>query len=455
MEIIMRLQERLDKYREDVLSAERYLWKNPEPGYKEYKTNAFMLDVFKRLGYEVTEAEGITGFFATLDTGREGPTILILAELDSLINRSHPECDPETGAVHSCGHHAQCAAMVGIASALKEEGALDGLSGKIKLCLVPAEEGIEINYRKSLIDKGVISYTSGKSEFISRGYFSDVDLAFMVHSRVAKNENERFALTIGHNGVVRKCTVFKGKAAHAGGKPHDGINALNAATTAINTINSLRETFREKDYIRFHSIITKGGDAVNAVPDEVVLESYVRAASPAALRLANDKINRTLAACAAAFGANVEVFDFPGSEALREDLNLRAVACEVLDELVGREHYLVSDEWLASSTDMGDVSAIVPSIHAYACGGAGVAHGKDFAIVDPVNACVDSARFQLSLLERLLSNGAAQAKDIISKYKPEFASLDDYVAHKKSLTREGELVRYNEDGSVTLLLGKK
>ena len=451
----MRLQDRIDKYADAVLSAERYLWKNPEPGYKEFKTNAYMLDLFKRLGYDVVEAEGITGFFATLDTGREGPTVLILAELDSLINRSHPECDPETGAVHSCGHHAQCAAMVGIASALCEDGALDGLSGKIKLCLVPAEEGIEINYRRGLIDKGVISYTSGKTEFISRGYFEDVDLAFMVHTRVAARAEERFALTIGHNGVVRKCTIFKGKAAHAGGKPHDGINALNAATTAINAINSLRETFREKDYIRFHSIITKGGDAVNAVPDEVTLESYVRAASPAALKLANDKINRTIAACAAAFGANVEVFDLPGSEALREDLNLRACACEVLDELVGRENYTLTDEWSAASTDMGDVSAIVPSIHAYACGAAGVAHGKNFAISDPVNACVDSARFQLALLERLLSDGALRAKEIISRYKPEFDSLDAYIAHKKSLTREGELVKYNEDGTITLSLGNK
>ena len=268
----MRLQERAEKYRDVILDAERYIWKNPEPGYKEFKTNQYLLDKFKALGYKVTEAEGITGFFTTLDTGREGPTLLVLAELDSLINRSHPQCDPETGAVHSCGHHLQCAAMLGVASALAEEGALDGIYGKIKRCLVPAEEGIEIGYRKSLVDKGVISFTSGKTEFISRGYFDDVDIAFMVHARVAEYKGERFCLSIGHNGVVRKCSVFKGKAAHAGAHPHKGINALNAAAAAINVANSLRETFREKDYFRFHSIITKGGDSVNAVPDEVIVE---------------------------------------------------------------------------------------------------------------------------------------------------------------------------------------
>ena len=86
---------------------------------------------------------------------------------------------------------------------------------------------------------------------------------------------------------------------HAGAKPHLGINALNAATSALNVTNSLRETFEEKDYFRFHSIITKGGDSVNAVPDEVVVESYVRAASSSALIKANEKVNRAFSACAA------------------------------------------------------------------------------------------------------------------------------------------------------------
>ena len=446
----MKLCDRIDNYRDLVLEAERYLWKNPEPGYKEYKTNKFMLEKFRALGYDVVEAEGITGFYTVLDTGREGPTLLVLAELDSLINRSHPECDPETGAVHSCGHHTQCAAMLGIAAALAENGALNSLCGRIKLCLVPAEEGIEVGYRKGLIEKGLIKYTSGKTEFISRGYFNDVDIAFMVHARIASCASEKFHLRIGSNGVIRKCSVFKGKASHAGGSPHLGINALNAATSALNVANSLRETFRESDYFRFHSIITKGGDSVNAVPDEVVVESYVRAATSHALAEANAKVNRAFSACAAAFGANVEINDMPGSEPLREDLNLRAAASEVLDELVGREGYTVSDEWSASSTDMGDVSAIVPAIHAYACGSSGTIHGKDYAVADAELACFENARFQLALIEKLLSDGAKRAKSIIENYTPVFKTLDEYIAHKNSVSLSRNAVKYNDDGTVVL-----
>ena len=175
---------------------------------------------------------------------------MVLAELDSLINRTHPDCDKQTGAVHSCGHHAQCASIMGLASALKEQGALDGLCGKIKLCLVPAEEGIEIGYRKELLKKGVIQFTSGKPEFIARRFFDDVDVAFMVHT--SPKENYKFLLTKGHNGVIRKYTTVKGKSAHAGAYPHDGINALNAASLILVAINSLRETFEEKYFARVH-----------------------------------------------------------------------------------------------------------------------------------------------------------------------------------------------------------
>ena len=148
---IVTIKNFVEKHKDFILKAERDLWKMPEVGYKEFKTDAYMKDRFRELGYEITAAEGITGFYTVIDTGKEGPTVLVLAELDALYCADHPECDKETKAVHACGHHAQMAAMLGLAAALKEEGALRGLSGKIKLCLVPAEEGIEIEYRLDLI----------------------------------------------------------------------------------------------------------------------------------------------------------------------------------------------------------------------------------------------------------------------------------------------------------------
>ena len=218
----------------------------------------------------------------------------------------------------------------------------------------------------------------------------------------------------------------------------------------MTTVNSLRETFREQDYVRFHSIITKGGDAVNAVPETVVVESYVRAASVSALKASNEKINRTLSAVAAAFGANVEIFDFPGSEALHQDPNLNALAAQVLSEMVGEDGYAWDREWQASSTDMGDISALFPAIHAYAAGAIGLAHGNDYYITDPENACVQNAVFQIALLNALLENDGKEAKKIMANFTPAFASIDEYLTYKKSISMHKNTVTYHDDGTVTL-----
>ena len=171
-----------EKYRSLMLEAERFLWQHPETGYKETVTSAYMEEKFRALGYDLVMADGITGFYTVADTGREGPEVLVLAELDSILCPSHKDADPVTGAVHSCGHHAQCAALLGIAAALREKEILSGLCGRIRLCAVPAEELLEIEYRSQLRAQGKIRYLGGKTEFMHRGYFDGVDLALMVHT---------------------------------------------------------------------------------------------------------------------------------------------------------------------------------------------------------------------------------------------------------------------------------
>ena len=153
---MQKFKDAVEKYTSLILDAERYIWKHPETGYKEFETSAYMEKAFRDLGYELTMADGITGFYTVIDTLRPGPTVLVLSELDSIICPEHPECNPDTGAVHSCGHHAQCAALIGLAAALKEPGIIDGFSGRIKLCAVPAEELLEIEYRAKLKAEGKI-----------------------------------------------------------------------------------------------------------------------------------------------------------------------------------------------------------------------------------------------------------------------------------------------------------
>ena len=431
-----KISHAVDKHRDLILDAERYIWNNPETGYKEVKTSKYMEDIFEKLGYELVRAEGITGFYTVIDTGREGPEVLILAELDSVICPSHKEADPVTGAVHACGHNAQCATLIGIAAVLKEHGILDGLCGRVRLCAVPAEELLEIEYRKQLQSQGKIKYLGGKSEFLHRGFFDGVDMAFMVHTSGGYFCNE------GCVGCVAKNVVYKGASAHAGGEPWLGHNALYAANCGINAVNALRETFRDSDLIRFHPIITHGGDMVNAIPERVQMESYVRGRSYSSIVKNNQKINQALIGAAVSIGTNIEIIDMPGYAPLVNDRNMISVAEEGA-KMAGID-LKVSRGCLSGSTDMGDLSTIMPVVHPWSAGATGTAHGKDYKISDPEAACVTTAKWQIAMLKILLENNAERAKKIIEEFKPTFASKEEFLAVQDNLNTSGDRITYRD-----------
>lgn len=426
----------VEKNKQLILDAERFIWNHPETGYKEYVTSEYMADNFKKLGYELVMAEGITGFYTVLDTGKKGPNILILGELDSIICPEHPECNKETGAVHSCGHNAQCAALLGVAAALKEPGILDKFCGKIMLCAVPAEELLEIEYRSELRKDGKIQFFGGKSEFLARGYFDDIDLAFMVHTTVAD-----YSVRAGSVGCLAKKITYKGKASHAGGSPWNGNNALYAANCGLNAVNAIRETFMEKDIIRVHPIITKGGSMVNAIPGEVTLESYVRGTSFEGMVRENKKVNRAFIGGAVSLGTNIEITDFPGYAPLLNSKDLMNVCKEAFEEMFPDKEFSLSDAIGSGSTDMGDLSCVMPVVHPYAGGATGTSHGADYYIADPNKACVDCAKWQLQMLYILTKDNAKRAYEIIENYKAPF-TIKDYVRYMESLYQTGERITY-------------
>ena len=436
----------IEQYQDLIFEAERWIWAHPETGYREVKTSAYMAEQFEKLGYELTMAEGITGFYTRLDTGREGPEVMILGELDSIICPAHPEADPVTGAVHSCGHNAQCAALLGIAAALKVPGILDKLCGKIRLCAVPAEELLEIEYRSELKKQGKIKYFGGKSEFLSRGYFDGVDIAFMIHTAGAPYIN-KVAI-----GCIAKNIIYKGVAAHAGGAPWSGHNALYAATCGLNAANALRETFRESDYIRFHPIITHGGDMVNAIPEQVRIESYVRGATFEAIAKANRRVNQALCGAALSIDTNVEIIDMPGYSPLYNDDGMMKLAKDAATLAMPEVDCPLTQGVGTGSTDMGDLCTIMPVVHPH-CGGArGKGHGNDYQIADPKAACVDSAKWQMAMLLLLLENGAERAKQILADFKPKFASKEEFLAYQDSLNDSGDRITYREDGVAEIRL---
>lgn len=434
------ITEAVEKHRDIILEAERYIWNNPQVGYKEEKASAYLAKAFEKLGYELIRAENIPGFYTCIDTGRPGPEILILGELDALFCPTHPEADKETGAVHCCGHHAQCAALLGVAGALKDKNVLDKLCGKIRLCAVPAEELIDFDYRYQLKKEGKIKYFGGKSEFLSRGYFDGVDLAFMIHT----TSSDFFSIGLGGVGCLAKRIDYRGVSSHAGSSPWNGKNALYAANIGLSGINALRETFKEDDLVRVHPIITHGGDSVNAIPDWVHMESYIRAKSFEAIKDANDKVNKALAAGALALGMNIEIQDIPGYAPNRNSKLLTEVAIEAQKKLNSGKEFVKFDYFSPSSTDMGDLSCIMPTIHPQCPGAVGKSHSDTFYIKDPEMACVMSAKWQIMILFLLLDNNAQKANEVIENFVPRFSSKEEYFTCVDSFYAEGERIDYGD-----------
>ncbi len=442
-----KLFDAVEEYKDVILKAERDLNSMPELGFREWKTHAYMKARFEELGYELTELENIPGFYTDVDTGRPGPKIVVFAELDGLPCPGHPFADPETGAAHACGHHCQCAGLIGVAAALKAKGALDEMCGSIRLFVVPAEEGVTASYREELRKSGRVRYYAGKSEVLYRGLLDDVDIAMMVHLR---GEPLKMTCPTGTNGNVRKKATFIGKSAHAGGAPHKGVNALYAATTALSAANALRETFEEKDTVRMHPIITRGGNVVNAIPDEVVVENMIRCGSYEAVGQINRKVNRAFAGAAASMGCRLLLEDVAGSAPRINDKNLMKLFHDVALNFFREEEMQFDKVWGKASSDMGDICNVIPSVHPYIGGATGVGHTPNFLVKDAYLACVTGAKIITGVLKNLLMEDAALAQKVIAEKKVPYASKEEFFKAKDALDFDGDAVIYNEDGTITL-----
>ncbi|MCL5026958.1 MAG: M20/M25/M40 family metallo-hydrolase, partial [Chloroflexi bacterium] len=356
-------------------------------------------------------------------------------ELDALINFEHPYADLQTGAAHACGHNGQIAAMLGVGMALLSPGAMEQLAGSVALMAVPAEELIELEYRMGLRRQGKLEFLCGKQELIRLGEFDDVDMAMMVHITCRPDDNlGRLGDT--SNGAVAKFIQYLGVPSHAGGAPHQGVNALNAAMLAMSAIHAQRETFRDDDTIRVHPIITKGGEAVNVVPSDVRMETFVRGKTLAAIRDANARVDRALKAGALGVGARVRVETLAGYFPQVTSMPLGEVYRANAVRIIG------ADKWVdgghgTGSTDMGDVEHIMPAIHPYAGGACGTGHGRDYAIVDPDAAILNPAKMMAMTVIDLLADGARQAKRVLAQSRPPMTK-DEYLAAMRELTNEFE-----------------
>lgn len=420
----------IEKRLEDIRAIGMSIAEEPELGYKEVKTSAKVQEAFDRLGIAYETGFGVTGVKARLAGAGHRRTVALLGELDAIVCREHPMSDPVTGAAHCCGHNVQIANLVAVAMAVKDVDAMKYLGGDLVLFAVPAEEYVEIEYRNKLREEKKIEFLGGKAQIIAEGGFDDVDMALQMHVDPATHPEGNFQVGNTSNGFIGKLITYRGKASHAAGAPDKGVNALNACMMGVMGVNAIRETFREDDCVRFHPIINSGGDLVNVIPDYVKMESYVRASNLPAMKDVNARINRALQAGAMALGAECDIHDLAGYLPMKPDENFRAVLRANAQKIFGAE-FVTEGEHAAGSTDMGDVSHLMPVVHPWVGCVSGVLHGANYRLTDEKTAFTKTPQVLAGTIVDLLWDDAAEAERICAAHKPELTKAE-YLEYMRS-----------------------
>jgi amidohydrolase len=334
----------IDKNSRELRDLSRNIHANPELGFQEVKASGWLADFLEKQGFELER--GIFGLNTAFQAsyGKGGPVIAFLAEYDAL---------PELG--HACGHNIIAVASTGAGAAAKP--AVDQYGGKIVVIGTPAEE-----------------LYGGKIPMAQKGAFSSLDAAMMVHPG-------------GHDSVVTEALAcqglqieFFGKASHAAGRPEAGINALEAMIQSFNSINSLRQHIKSK--ARIHGIITDGGQAPNVVPAHSAGVFLVRAEDEAYLEDLKKRVLNCFIGAAAATGARLEYkWDDICYAPMLNNLTIGKLFVRNMRE-IGHNMKMVDADKSFGSTDFGNVSQLLPGIHAsvrITSGRGVVTHSPQFA----------------------------------------------------------------------------
>lgn len=433
-----RICQLIDEKQEEIIAFGRDIWKHAELGYREFRTAGKFTEVVKSLGLETEEGLAVTGVKAYLKgKNAPGPNLSLMGEMDALPIPSHVDANPETGASHCCGHNAQLTGIMGAALALADPEVKAALGGNVTFFAVPAEEFVELELKDKMREDGVIRYGGGKCELIRIGALDNIDLVVGHHS----GTQHQISVTNGSsNGFVNKMITFEGKAAHAAGSPHLGIDALNAAAIAMHAIDVQRESFRDKDTVRVHGYISAGGVAMNVIADNVTMEYSVRAKNIPAYVDANRKVDRALRAGAVATGCGLKVSTVPGYMPTIPSHDPSAVIEACRDVAADKYTFFTPAETPhgTGSTDYGDVSYLKPLIQFGTGGFTGMMHNPDVAVVDEYLAYVVPAKIFALSAYKFLKDDAKRAKEHIAGYKPQM-NKEQYVEFMESMLVKEEI----------------
>jgi len=321
----LKIKDSVELQRQQLIQLSLNIHDNPELGFEEEKASAWLTSYLEDSGFHVEQGTAglATAFRATY--GQGSPRIALLAEYDAL---------PKIG--HGCGHNIIATSAVGAAVASKS--IIDQSGGSVVVLGTPGEEVF-----------------GGKIDMVKAGAFKEIDVAMMVHPNILN------MVTIQTLACSSLEVEFFGRPAHAAAQPHRGINALEAMILAFTSINSLRQHIKAE--ARIHGIITDGGDAPNVVPAHSAAVFLIRALDDDYLAELKDKVLNCFTGASVASGARLEYRWRDRAYApMKNNATLAGLFKQNLESL-GRHVEAFDPRFGFGSTDMGNVSQVVPSIH--------------------------------------------------------------------------------------------
>lgn len=418
-QIEQQILDRIDRHREELLAFAHDLERHPEPGFEEKRTASLTAEFMRKAGLKVQEHLAVTGVRGDYGSSGQGINVTLIGELDAIGCKTHPQSDPETGVAHACGHHAQMTALLGAAIGLCDEKVQEELDGSLTFLAVPAEEYIDAQKRKRMKQEGVGFPASGKSELIRLGVLEHTDLILTTHVHMVPVKEDFYLGNPACNGFTAEMVQVKGKAAHAAIDPWDGVNALSIASSAIQMMGLMRETFREEDHVRLHNVIRRAGTVINTVPEDALIETKIRAASLERIQEVREMIDRAYDGAAYAFGGSVERELLQGYMPIRPKM-ADPIQIETARDLGVSFREVSPWDFNNACTDVGDLTHLFPVLNFTFGGFSGKLHSADFRIEDQELAYLTSAKMLALTAYRLLKNKACEARKIKENFQPVF-----------------------------------
>lgn len=407
----------------DVKRIVDNIWDHPELGYKEFHTKAVVEEFLREKDADVEISYfSTTGMKVTLSKGK-AKTVAFVAELDAVYAPTHFHADNQTGAAHNCGHYTQVGIALALYAYLLESNAHEQYDFNLQFIFVPAEEYLDLAYRKRLKEEGFIQYYGGKPEAMRLGVFDDVDFAIATHAIGEHFTEPTIELGCDLAGFLYKHYTFQGKASHAGFDPFSGANAYSMSTVFNVALGLMRQQVRDDQMVRFNPIIAESDMSTNVVPNRVKIGTDLRCRTIEYMKETVKRLDQAAQGSALALGGQVSVETEMGYLPFIQDAYLTSLArsaYEKQDKITG----LIDNRGgIAAAGDMGDLSFLFPCVQVSYGGFTGTIHGDDFTMEDPHFVLETFPAYLVQVLEEM--NGKLEQAPA---YKRTFAEYEALLA---------------------------